>query len=200
MSRRGQKLLERASRGILPRWMEAGRKRREHMERVATVLGEWADQLGLAGADRIRWVATGWLHDMLRDATASQMRPWLEDRFRALPESFWHGPVTAVRLAEEGVDDDEVLDAIRYHTLGHPDLGQLGRALIAADFLEPGRKERVGWNAGRRRHAPGQMDVVVRDVIRAKLERALKRKQPIRPEMVAMWNAVCSTRAPQERP
>lgn len=187
-------MLEHAAAGMLPSWSEASRKRREHMERVAGVMGDWAERMGLDEEQRVRWVAVGWLHDVLRDATASQMRPWLEDRFRALPESFWHGPVTAVRLAEDGVEDDEVLDAIRYHTVGHPDLGPVGRALIAADFLEPGRKERAGWNAARRKCAPEQLTVVVQDVLCAKLERALEHKQPIRPEMVAMWNALAAER------
>ncbi len=194
MTAQGRKIIERAARGVLPPWSEAGRKRRAHMKRVGAVLDDWARSMGLGDDERIRWVAAGHLHDVLRDASTSQMRPWLEVRFRGLPESYWHGPVTAVRLAEEGVDDEEVLDAIRYHTLGDPQLGLIGRALIAADFLEPGRKERAGWNAARRKHASVNLHRVVRDVIRAKIERSLRRKQPIRPEMLAMWNALGAER------
>jgi HD superfamily phosphohydrolase YqeK len=107
-----------------------------------------------------------------------------------LPPSFLHGPATAGRLEAEGCLDSELLDAIRYHTLGHRSLARLGRALIAADFLEPGRKARARWRAALRARAPAAFDPVVREVLRAKLERGLEGGQPLGIELVELWNVL----------
>ncbi len=39
-----------------------------------------------------------------------------------------------------GVDDEEVLDAVRYHASGREDMTPLGKLVYAADLLEEGRK------------------------------------------------------------
>jgi hypothetical protein len=37
------------------------------------------------------------------------------------------------------------------------------------------------------------LDEVVQEVLRTKIERALGKRQPIRPEAVAMWNELAET-------
>jgi HD superfamily phosphohydrolase YqeK len=158
------------------------------MERVAELMGEWAGGLGLASADVERWRAAGWLHDALRDAPAERLRPWIDDRFRTLPYKVLHGPAAAARLEADGCGDAELLEAIRYHTLGRRSLGRLGRALIAADYLEPGREARGEWRAELRARARHDLDGVVGAVVRAKLERGLEAGLPLGLELVGLWN------------
>lgn len=45
-------------------------------------------------------------------------------------------------LAEKkyGIEDPEVLSAIRYHTTGKPDMSLLEKIVFSADYIEPGRK------------------------------------------------------------
>ena len=40
-----------------------------------------------------------------------------------------------------GVTDQEILNAIRYHTTGRPDMSELEKIIYLADYIEPGRKE-----------------------------------------------------------
>jgi HD superfamily phosphohydrolase YqeK len=80
-----------------------------------------------------------------------------------------HGPAAAERLREEGVADEELLAAVAYHTIGDPSFGQLGRALYAADFLEPGRTFRAEWRAELRERVPAELDAVVLEVARARV-------------------------------
>jgi predicted HD superfamily hydrolase involved in NAD metabolism len=49
----------------------------------------------------------------------------------------------AAELAREdlGVEDGEVLDAVRAHTTGEPGMGPLALALFVADKIEPGREQ-----------------------------------------------------------
>ena len=38
-----------------------------------------------------------------------------------------------------GVDDNDVAEAIRYHTTGCPDMSMLQKIIYVADYIEPGR-------------------------------------------------------------
>ena len=51
-----------------------------------------------------------------------------------------HGRAAALLLYEKfHCRDLAVLEAVRHHTLGHPQLGQIGQLLFCSDYLEPGR-------------------------------------------------------------
>ena len=38
------------------------------------------------------------------------------------------------------IDDNDILEAITYHTTGKPDMSLLGKILFIADYIEPNRK------------------------------------------------------------
>lgn len=156
-----------AAEGRLPDWTEVKPKRREHMGRVAALMREWAIALDLAPADVARWTAAGWLHDVLRDADPAALRTMVPPEYRDLPDKVLHGPAAAERL--RGQADDELLEAVRCHTIGSRRFGALGRALYLADFLEPGRTFSPGWTESLRRRMPGEMEPVLREVVRARV-------------------------------
>jgi len=183
-------LVERAARGELPSWAEAGPARREHMARVAALLDAWGATLGLSGEERVRRAAVAWLHDALRDADPETLRDRVPPPAAALPGPVLHGPAAAERLRMDGVGDGELLRAIAYHTLGHPDLRALGRALYAADFLEPGRDLLNDWRAELRARAPLDLDAVVREILGARIAHLVGRGATLRSETVAFWNAL----------
>lgn len=176
-----------AARGEMPPWAEASPRRREHVARVSALLAEWADAAGLDPAERGRWVAAGWLHDALRDADPERLRREVPERFRSLPGPVLHGPAAAERLA--GAADPELLDAVRYHTLGHAGFGRLGKALYLADFLEPGRGFEPEWRAALAARMPAEMDEVLAEVLAARIRHLVERRKPVSPETAAFWNA-----------
>jgi HD superfamily phosphohydrolase YqeK len=182
--------IEQAAAGVLPAWAVVGPSRREHIARVVELLDTWAARLGLDERERMRWRAAGWLHDSLRDADPAALRAEAPEWARALPGPLLHGPVAAARLEAEGVDDRSVLNAVAYHTLGHPGLDRLGRALYLADFLEPGRAFLPAWRAVLRARMPESMDRVLLDVVAARIEHLIATRRSIRPESLAFWNAV----------
>lgn len=52
----------------------------------------------------------------------------------------WHSEVGAyVAEHEYGIEDREVIDAIRYHTSGREDMTLLDKVVCLADYIEPGR-------------------------------------------------------------
>jgi len=184
-------VVERAGRAAhLPPWARCGEKRREHAERVGDLLFEWAGRLGLAEDDQVRWRATGVLHDALKDAPEAELRALAGGDW---PAPVLHAPACSARLAAEGVDDEELLQAIRYHPVGHPGLDALGEYLILADYLEPGRG---GDNVSRerlRQSLPEGRREVLKSVLRGRIGRLLERDRTLMQCTVDMWNRVVAT-------
>ena len=86
--------------------------------------------------------------------------------------------------------DEGFLRAVAYHTIGHPELDELGRALFMADYLEPGRRYDPDGLAALRARMPAARDEVLLTVLRARIHRQLREGRPLRPETVAFWNVV----------
>jgi HD superfamily phosphohydrolase YqeK len=177
-----------AATGALPSWAVAGSERRAHMGRVADLLGAWAEALGVDEEERVRWRAAGFLHDALRDEDPEVLRDRVPPGERHLADGVLHGPAVAERLRIDGVEDGPFLTAVAWHTLGDARFGRLGRALYAADFLEPGRPYRVEERASMRARMPGALDEVTRAVARARLGRRIEKDGALPLRSVAFWN------------
>lgn len=160
------------------------------MARVADIMDDWARRSGLDGDDVIRWRAAAWLHDALRDADPEALRAQLPQALQRLPAKVLHGPAVAQRLERDGVGDAPFRLAIAYHTLGHPDLDTMGRALFLADFLDPGRSFRTGWRDSLRSRMPDALDDVLRTVLRARICYLMERGMTLLPETAAFWNRI----------
>lgn len=158
------------------------------MARVAELLGDWAGEREESDRTRIRWLAAGHLHDALRDEDPGRLLGQVDPSFKELPGKVLHGPGAAFLLRRDGIRDSELLHAIAFHTLGSAEFEDLGFALFAADFLEPGRKIREDWRAELRRRVPGELEAVVREILSARIEHLLERGRPLHPETLAMWS------------
>jgi 2-amino-4-hydroxy-6-hydroxymethyldihydropteridine diphosphokinase len=84
----------------------------------------------------------------------------------------------------------DLLDAVRYHTVGHGGWNRVGKALYMADYLEPGRKFSRADRAYLAAQVPDDFDGTFRQVIRARLEWSLREGMQLYPETVSLWNAV----------
>jgi 2-amino-4-hydroxy-6-hydroxymethyldihydropteridine diphosphokinase len=172
----------------LPPWARVTDKRRAHIARVTALLDRWAVQLRLPPDEARAWHDAGVLHDALRDAPESDLRALVPDR--ALPPQILHGPAAAERLMREGESRHEVLEAIRWHTVGNGAWARTGRALYMADFLEPGRSFARADRAFLASHLPHDFDGVFRQVVRQRLEWSLREGNRLYPETVSLWNDV----------
>lgn len=53
----------------------------------------------------------------------------------------WHAPVGAYLVkTEAGITDEDVLQAIRFHTTGNKNMTKLDKIIFLADYIEPGRR------------------------------------------------------------
>ena len=185
-------LIRAAADGQLPAWSCVGEARRAHIERVVSLLDAWAVASGVEEHERIRWRAAGWLHDALRDADPAELRPMVPESVRDLPGLLLHGPACAGRLEQAGVEDQSILAAVAWHTIGHPSLDRVGRMLYLADFLEPGRHFEPAWRARLRARMPEAADDVIRDVAAARIRHLLNSRSTVRRETVDFWNQLVS--------
>lgn len=55
-------------------------------------------------------------------------------------KQLWHAPVGAYAVQKElGITDEQVLNAVRYHTSGRENMTTLEKVVCLADYIEPGR-------------------------------------------------------------
>jgi predicted HD superfamily hydrolase involved in NAD metabolism len=172
----------------LPEWAQVAEKRRAHIFRVTALLEEWAATMQVAAHERGAWRDAGLWHDALKDAPESELRALVGDV--QYEPAMLHGPAAAALLERRGEKRHDLLDAIRYHTVGCTTWARTGRALYMADFLEPGRWFARADRAFLARQVPHDFDATFRQVVRMRLEWTIREGHSIFPETVQLWNAV----------
>ncbi len=187
-------IVKAAAKGRFPDWTVAGTGRRAHMRRVSKLMRQWAEELGLNSRHRDRWAAAGLLHDVLREERHDVLRSQVPGKLAQLPGPVLHGPAAAQRLKEEGVSDKELLQAVSFHTLGHPRFRVMGRALGAADFLEPRRTSLPELRKPLRKLMPKKLDHVVFAIMSERLRQLLAKGRPVSQYSVDFWNVLVRER------
>ena len=97
-----------------------------------------------------------------------------------------HGKAGAVILKKKfGIRDEEILNAVRWHTSGRPDMSGLEKIVYMADFLEPGRKyhEMVRYILEMNDPSPDNM---LKEVLRLRRDHLLQKGKKIAPESEAL--------------
>jgi HD superfamily phosphohydrolase YqeK len=185
--------------GVLPDWANVSELRHGHITRVTELLDDWAVQLGIAPEERVRWRAAGRLHDAIKDAPLAEQVRWAGGGW---PDQVMHGPACAERLRADGVEDEELLLAVAFHSIGHPALTDLGEYLYLADYLEPGRKHDRAQLSRLRERVPAERDAVLAEVAAARVQRLLDNRLPLLQPTTDFWNRLAdraSTHPPQSR-
>ncbi|NLC76618.1 MAG: HD domain-containing protein [Clostridia bacterium] len=109
----------------------------------------------------------------------------------ALPE-LWHGSVGAFLVEKElGLKHPQLLQAIRYHILGHPAMTDLDKVVFIADMIEPNRDfsgvERI------REMAFKDLDEAMLLAFEQSIHYLLDKKQLIHPLMIEARNQLILT-------
>ncbi len=172
----------------LPAWAKVSPGRRAHIHRVTALIVRWAEELRLPEEERECWHDAALFHDCLRDAPAGELRDIVNDP--GIPDPLLHGPAAATVLARAGETRADVLEAVRWHTVGCRAWGRCGRALYMADYLEPGRPfDRVDRHDLAAR-VPTDFDGTLRRVVRARLEWMLREGFELPAETTDFWNSL----------
>ena len=120
-----------------------GEKRFRHTIGVAEKAVELAIRYGADG-DKAYFAAL--LHDLAKPLDHASMLMMAGDSGIIFDNDtlgstdLLHGAIGAyISEKEIGIRDTEILDAIRYHTTGRPNMTVLEKVIYLADFIEPGR-------------------------------------------------------------
>jgi len=170
----------------LPPWAQVSDRRRAHIDRVVELLAQWAERLALPEDEASRWLSAGVLHDALRDAPEPMLRALSGDGTTGV--DYLHGPAAAVRAEQDGERRQDVLDAVRFHTVGSTTWQRTGKVLYLADFLEPGRSFLVSERKFLAAQVPHDFDAAFRQCVRLRIEWSLKQDGDLFPPTIEMWN------------
>lgn len=119
----------------------------DHLERVRELSLELA---AIHGVDPVKAETAALAHDLYRAHDEEQLLS--EARARGLVTVsveervplLLHGPLAARLLSEEcAVDDEEVLQAVRWHSTSCPGMSRVGLVVFIADKVEPRKVERA---------------------------------------------------------
>lgn len=120
-----------------------GSERFNHTKLVLKAALELADALKI---DKVKVEKAALLHDIAKNRTVTDLKiileksNWKVDDLEYSIPPILHAPAGAV-IAEKEFDikDQEILEAIRYHSLGHPKMSKLAQVIYAADFISEDR-------------------------------------------------------------
>lgn len=85
-------------------------------------------------------------HDVAKNLSREEMIAVIEDNNIILSDvekenmNLWHSIIAPIVAKEKlAITDEEILDAVRWHTTGKEDMSVLAKIIYIADMIEPGR-------------------------------------------------------------
>nr|WP_243895875.1 bis(5'-nucleosyl)-tetraphosphatase (symmetrical) YqeK [Paenibacillus sp. F411] len=117
-------------------------KRWQHTLGVMETAVKLAEQYG---ADPVKAELASILHDVAKYWPTDRLEQVLRENhlnpgLLQEDKQLWHAEVGAfVAQQEYGIEDLDILDAIRYHTSGREGMSLLEKVVCLADYIEPGR-------------------------------------------------------------
>ncbi|RYC97711.1 bis(5'-nucleosyl)-tetraphosphatase (symmetrical) YqeK [Facklamia hominis] len=133
------------------------------------------------------------MHDYAKEMPDAQLLElalayYPKEDLRSANGAIWHGFAAAQICKQEfACQDDEILQAIAFHTTGQPDMSQLAKILYLADYIEPGRQfegvDRI------RKKAFENLDQACYDKIRMSFSHLMNQCTEIYPLQLEAYNA-----------
>ena len=102
-----------------------------------------------------------------------------------------HGPVGAELLRnDDGVDDEEILAAVRYHTTGNSGMTPLGLLVFISDKLEPRKIKSYPYQRELRHIANESLGQAVLEFLCRESALRLQQRRPVHPASVRAINSL----------
>lgn len=167
-----------------------GDKRFDHTMRVVDEAEKLAHKYG-ESVERVKLAAV--FHDYAKEFPVQELKSYIQSS--DLPKDLldfhfelWHGPVGAMLFNKKfGVQDLDIINAIRYHTTGRAGMSHLEKIIYVADYIEPGRN--FPGLTEVREAAERDLDFACWLVSRNTLQHLLRKEATLYPESVLAYNA-----------
>ncbi|GAA0365466.1 bis(5'-nucleosyl)-tetraphosphatase (symmetrical) YqeK [Alkalibacterium iburiense] len=136
-------------------------------------------------------------HDYAKERPDEEMRDLiisenLDLEMLQYGNNIWHGPIGAVLMKNEyHLEDEDILEAINYHTIGSPKMSLVAKVIYVADFIEPKRSFKGIEIA--RELADKDLDEAIGYISSHTISHLIKRKNKIYPRAIETYNAWVAT-------
>lgn len=166
------------------------KRRYKHVLRVEKTALELAE---IYEADKEKVSIAAIAHDYAKEKPDEEMRDLIISENLDLDmlqygSNIWHGPLGSILMKNEyNIDDEEILDAIKYHTIGSPKMSKVAQIIYVADFIEPKRSFKGVEEA--RELAMLDLHESVAYISRHTISSLIKRKSKIYPKAIETYNA-----------
>lgn len=170
-------------------------KRYKHVERVAVAAAELAEIYIVPVEDA---VAAAYLHDVAKFFEITKMIDLVKGKYLEIENkmsqttAILHGFAGAEFIRNNydmfGIDNEEILDAVKYHTIGSENMSTLSKIIYLADAIEAGRT----WDGVEkaRELAKKDLDKALIYEIKTKLEYLLSIENIIHPNIILFRNSL----------
>lgn len=163
-------------------------KKKQSERRYIHTMGVQYTSICLAmkyGYDLKKAELAGLLHDCAKYLDADKLLKTCKKNEIPITEAEYkspyllHGKVGAYFAQKKyGITDEEILNAIRFHTTGRPDMTMLEKIVFVADYIEPSRSHAPNLDALRRLSFEN-LDQAVYEILKQTLDYLEKKKQNI---------------------
>ena len=147
------------------------------------------------GADPDKAYTAGILHDIMKDTATTAQQKILDDYGVELDNveknstTLWHARTGAVFLRHIlGIEDEDILHAVRYHTTGRAGMSLLEKVLFVADFTSADRD--YPDVDVMRRHADQSLSDAMLYGVDYTIRELIERGNPVHPDTVALYNDI----------
>ncbi len=137
-------------------------------------------------------------HDIAKCMDKDNLRDSLvlgdaDSRLISFHHELWHATVGAMIAHDEfGIKDEDVLNAIRFHTTGRSDMSKLEKLIYVADMIEPGRSFPGVENL--RQQAEVSLDTAMEACIYQSVQFLVKKRVPVFPDSIDCYNEYMTRR------
>ena len=173
-------------------------KRYNHVERGANCAKELAEKHLPKEVERV--VASAWLHDVAKFFELEKMIQLIKDKYpevqneQSKSTAILHGFAGAEFIRENfelfGIEDEEILDGVKYHTIGKENMTTLSKIVYLADAIESARM----WEGVdiARELAKTNLDEAIKFEIDEKLKYLISKDTIIHPNIILFRNSLIS--------
>lgn len=175
-------------------------KRYNHVERVAKCAESLAKIHLSEEVEKV--VASAWLHDVAKFFELSKMLDLVKGKYPEIEDkdskviAILHGFAGAEFVRDNynlfEIDEEEILDGVKYHTIGSPKMSVLSKIVYLADAIEDGRS----WDGVEkvRKVAKTNLDEAIKMEIDGKLKYLIEKDAIIHPNIILFRNSLVESK------
>lgn len=155
---------------------------------LAKMYGEDIDKAEIAGIlhDSVKYADKEWLRSII---VSEKMNPLLLD----FNHELWHAPVGSfVARTEFQITDQDILQAIEFHTTGRVGMSKLEKIIYVSDMIEPSRN--FSGVEHLREKAKVDIEDAMTSCIKHSITFLIEKKQPVFPDSFHCYNDLIQQR------